>query len=730
MSTGDKTNLAYEFGPFRLDPAERLLLRDGQAVALTPKAFDLLVYLVEHHGHLVEKQSLMTALWPDTIVEEANLAYNVSALRKALGDGREDGRFIETVPTRGYRFVARVTVSSTRPGDRGDEGVASKRSALTRRNRRAALAIAVVITLIGAAGVGLYRFLNRPRTSTSGSGAEPKFVPVTSLTGRESQPAFSPDGTQIAFVWEGAEENNLDIYVKLIDAGEPLRLTTNPAPDFSPVWSPDGRYIAFAREGEAAGIYLVPALGGAERKIGDIFPTGIYYRGAYHQLGRGTLSYSPDGKYLALADKTSATEPFSIFLLALETGERRRLTSPPAASVGDESPAFSPDGTTLALARLMGGAKDIYVVPAAGGEPKRLTFEDTVRPGSFTDGLAWTSDGREIVFASNRSGSFQLWQVPVAGGAPKRIDVYAQNLSQPTISRHGNRLAWIQTSYDTNIWRMQVPDPAGQLAAPKLLIASTAYDSNPQYSPDGQRIVFGSDRSGTHEIWVSDSEGRNPMPLTNMGGPVTGTPRWSPDGREIAFDSMVAANRDIYVVSSNGGKPRRLTTEPGEDTCPSWSRDGRWIYFGSSRSGSLQIWKAPSTGGPAVQVTRHGGFEGFESTDGKYFYYARGRDAPGIWRIAVQGGAETPVVDRHGAGFWRSWAVTDAGIYFASAEMPARPMLEFFDFAVGDTTRVAVLERPISARVWGLAVSPDRRWILYTQIDQSSSDIMLMQDFR
>ena len=127
MSTGDKTDLAYEFGPFRLDPAERLLLRDGQAVALTPKAFDLLVYLVEHHGHLVEKQSLMTALWPDTVVEEANLAYNVSALRKALGDGREDGRFIETVPTRGYRFVARVTVSSTRPSDCADEGVGVRR---------------------------------------------------------------------------------------------------------------------------------------------------------------------------------------------------------------------------------------------------------------------------------------------------------------------------------------------------------------------------------------------------------------------------------------------------------------------------------------------------------------------------------------------------------------------------------------------------------------------------
>ncbi len=175
MASGGLGGATYQFGDFRLDPAERLLIRHGQPVSLTPKAFDLLVYLVARPGRLVEKTALMTALWPDTIVEEANLAFQISALRKALSDAREDGRFIETVPTRGYRFVAPVTVSSTRLSDRADEGVASERSALTRRNRRAALAIAVVIALIGATGVGLYRFLNRlvpqraPRVSSPGS---------------------------------------------------------------------------------------------------------------------------------------------------------------------------------------------------------------------------------------------------------------------------------------------------------------------------------------------------------------------------------------------------------------------------------------------------------------------------------------------------------------------------------------------------------------------------------
>jgi dipeptidyl aminopeptidase/acylaminoacyl peptidase len=308
--------------------------------------------------------------------------------------------------------------------------------------------------------------------------------------------------------------------------------------------------------------------------------------------------------------------------------------------------------------------------------------------------------------------------------------VYARNLSRPAISRHGNRLVWIETSFDTNIWRMGVPGPAGPHAAPTPLIASTAVDGSPQYSPDGERIVFGSNRSGTTEVWVSDREGRNPTPLTNMGGPDTGTPRWSPDGREIAFDSMAGSNRDIYVVSSNGGKPRRLTTEAGEDACPSWSRDGRWLYFGSSRSGSLQIWKIPPTGGPAVQVTTQGGFEGFESPDGRHFYYAKGREVAGLWRIPVDGGGESPVIDYHAAGFWRSWSVTEKGIYFVTAEVAARPVIEFFSFAASDVTPVAVLERAIPPRLWGLAVSPDRRWILYTQIDQSSGDIMMMENFR
>jgi len=719
MSQSDKH--FYEFGPFRLDPAERLLLRDGQHVPLTPKAFETLLILVENCGHVIDKDELLKKVWPDTFVEEVNLAKNVSYLRKILG-GEQASQYIETIPKRGYRFVASVNDDSG-PEPRRKPIESERLTPPTKPGARRLRWLLGLLALGFMLIVAIWAIAFRP----AGESSDPllKIVPFTSFPSRETQAAFSPDGNQIAFVWDGGKGDNPDIYVKLIGAGHPLRLTTHPAADSHPVWAPDGRYIAFFRQTtESSGYYLIPALGGPERKVADVFPYRTSFRG-------NTQYYSPDGKFLAVADRNSQEEPFIIYLVSIETGEKRKVTAPSAGTTGDSYPAFSPDGKTLAFLRSSSqAATDLYLLNLDGGSPRRLTFDN-----ASILGLAWTSDGREIILASRRGSSiYSLWRIPAAGGTLERLPTIGQSVVSPAISRQGSHLIYTQTLDDHNIWRLEW-EAAGRAGSPASLISSTLEDNGPDYSPDGRKIVFASSRSGGFGIWVCDRDGANPLQLIDRGPYLTGTPRWSPDGRWIAFDSRSNdvgrdGNADIYIISAEGGQPRRLTNELSEDVAPSWSQDGKWIYFGSTRGGGMQIWKVPAEGGQAAQLTKQGGFEGFESMDGKQFYYAKGRSVPGIWQTPVTGGAEMLLLDHNKAGYWRFWAVAEKGIYFATANEPARPVIEFFNFATRKVTTIAVLDKPLSPSDPGLTIAPNGRSLLFAQMDQSGSDLMLVENFR
>ena len=549
--------------------------------------------------------------------------------------------------------------------------------------------------------------------------------PLTTYPGGEYEPAFSRDGRQVAFVWDGEKQDNFDIYVKFIDGGAPRRLTTSAASEGSPAWSPDGQRIAFIRystkPGES-GFYVVPALGGPEQRIGNAAPLP-------HIFDRH-LDWSPDGRFLAVVDKTDPGGPFGIFLIAIDTGDRRRITTPQPGSIGDTGPAFSPDGRIIAFKRSIGpGINDIYLVSVSGGEPKRLTFGNR-----FTTSHAWTPDGRELIFASAQDGVNGLWRISASGGAPRQIPDVGQGAYYLAIARTGHYLAYSHWFADTNIWRLEIPSVTKKIGKPEPLISSTWEDRSAQYSPDGARIAFRSDRSGTNEIWLCDSSGANPRQLTSFQGPLTGTPRWSPDGKLLAFDSRPLGHSDVYTIPAVGGAPHRITTGGSESVVPSWSHDGRWIYFGSNRTGDWQVWKIPVTGGfkdgDPLQITHHGGFAAFESVDGQFLYYAKGRDVPGLWVIPAGGGEEKPVISDFAIGFWGYWAVISEGIYYLAPAPLHGGALMFYSFKSSSARLVASIPKDPPFSDSGFAVSPDGRFILYTQVDHSGSDLMLVEGFR
>ena len=554
-------------------------------------------------------------------------------------------------------------------------------------------------------------------------------VPLITNSGTDGRPAFSPDGSQIAFMWDGGEENQFDIYVKLIgDGGTPVRLTRSPGAEAGwPVWSPDGHRIAFVRCSDMSqAIFVVPSVGGTERKAAEQHSCPI------------SIDWSPDGKMIAFRDTDSGQGPTGIFLVSLNNGERRRVTTPPK-DAWDAEPRFSPDGKTLAFVRthdvLIG---DIFVVPIDAGEPKQLTFMGhQASIGANFSGLAWTADGKEIVFSAGpmEGVNGSLWRVNVHGGAPEKISGLAGvNAAEPAISRQGHRLAYRMITTNTNIWQIRLPISGGRPSAPVKFISSTRYQQEPQYSPDGRNVVFVSDRSGSAQIWTCDSAGSHPTQLTFMDVSMVGTPRWSADSRSILFDSTASGKIGIYRMSVNGGAPEPLVVDSHMNVTPSASRDGRWIYFGSNRSGQYEVWKIPSGGGELVRVTVHSGWYPMESADGKLLYYVKTNlpvdpsSVPAtLWAMPVEGGEEQQVTSQL---IHSHWAVASNGIYFTDPETSPRAKLKFLDVRTGQISVVATLEKDLTNNGQSLAVSPDGRSILYSQQDSYTTDLMLVENFQ
>jgi len=689
----------FRFGVFEVDPRAGELRKNGIKLKLQEQPFQVLCMLIEHAGEMVTREDLHTRLWPaDTFVDfEHGLNAAVKRLRDTLGDSAETPVYIETLPRRGYRFLIPLQGANSTAAE------AAPPPGVFARPRLIILSAGLVLTL----GIFVAMLIYAGRHSADSPGAPMKVLPFTVEGGAEFAPSFSADGRQVAYAkWDGTGNFTANIYVKLVGGNDPLRLTKDPGWACCIAWSPDGAHVAYERcDGPRRGLYVIPALGGPERRFTDASCMGI--------------SWSPDGSQIALVSTDPADSPGAIFLLDTGNLSLHRVTSPPGTDIGDRLPMFSPDGKILAFVRASSPwVTDLHVVDMAGGEARQLTFDNTeIRA------LRWTADGGHLIIASHRAGGMSLWRIPTSGGAPEIVPLGGAETWELDVSRQGNRLAYRTGGMHPNIWQMDL-NSSHKGTAPKPLLSSTTGEGGPQFSPDGTKLVFASNRSGSSEIWTCDANGSSLVQMTSLGT-LSGAPRWSPDGGHIAFDARTEKHGHIFVVSASGGAPRAVTSGEFEDAVPSWSSDGKWLYFASNRTGSWQLWKVIYEGGEPVQVTEHTGYTGFESTDGRDLYYVK-LGEPGVWKKRVTGGSEAKVLNtRINAG---QWELTRQGIYFVD-QTGSKPLIRFFTFSGGAITDVATLSRPLPPEEQGLGVSPDGRRIVFQQV-LSNAQIMLVENFR
>jgi Tol biopolymer transport system component len=319
---------------------------------------------------------------------------------------------------------------------------------------------------------------------------------------------FSPDGKQIAFFWNGPDQNKIDAYVQMIGGDQPLRLTYSGTRRICCLsWSPDGQRISFARcDNDAGAVYTVPVLGGPERKLTDV---------TCMEFDLGIPQWTPDGKFLLLADRCVPNGPYGIVAFSLETGEKHCVTAPPSPNEVDAGFKLSPNGRMVAFLRnTTPGVDEIYIVPVARGTPRQLTSD-----GQRILAIMWAADGKRIIFLSRRGGflSDRLRQVSVEGGEIKPETVYPHF---GTLSPDGQRVAYpiFDRGEPYSVWRADMATPGGRVLQQKKILASAIYDAQPQSSSDGTKIAFLSARSGNGELWTSNADGSDPVQLTSFGG--------------------------------------------------------------------------------------------------------------------------------------------------------------------------------------------------------------------
>jgi serine/threonine protein kinase len=587
-----------------------------------------------------------------------------------------------------------------------------------RHTSRVLLALISSVALLAAVG-GL--FLWRSRGEAPPPVGRPR--PLTTYPGFEINPALSPDGKQVAFAWNGDNQDNFDIYLRQVGSNGELRLTKNPAEDLSPAWSPNGSMIAFLRRLNSGRneLMLIPALGGRERKLTE---TVI---GEDMDARTPALAWSPDGRWITVSHFEAGDIGQGLFLVSAQTGAMRRLTRPPTESSRDFTPAFSPDGRSLLFTRASGTrmAADIYILSLSEdfepvGEARRLKTDER-----FVSSPVWTLDRRHVLYlaASNIGARDQteLRKIAVSGaGKSERVALLEGVIDEMSLGRH---LVYTRFINDTDLWRAEIPPPEGQPGEPRPLISSTRGDGKPRYSPDGKKIAFWSSRSGADEIWIADGDGSNPAELTFFGGPGIGPMDWSPDSQRLVFHARPEGQADIFTIPANGGAPKRLTMDPSDDTGPSFSRDGRWIYFGSIGSGRQEIRKMPAEGGDAVTLTSIGGRMPLESHDGKTLYF-RHNSERGIWKIPVEGGEATQVA---GPVNGLAYAVGREGIFYSPAPNSSQKgSIRFVSFENGKIRTVVVTDHPIGG--W-ISLSPDQRFLLFEKSGHADRDLMLIESF-
>jgi Tol biopolymer transport system component/DNA-binding winged helix-turn-helix (wHTH) protein len=681
---------SYRFDDIEIDGEGFRVTRAGEPVRLEPKAVELLLFLAANPGRLVSKPEIQEAVWRDTFVTENALTRLVAQVRKGLGDDAREARYIETVPTRGYRFVAPLRGVSEDTAS--EPAVVPERPAAPRaggRMRMAALG-SVVLALMVAGLAFAFRGPSRA-SNPGGRAAGPLELQVSTSDGLNVFPAFSPDASTLAYAT--LRKGSMEIVVRALAPGaREVAITSDGQQNVHPAFSPDGRLLAYHSVGRG-GIWIVPALGGAPRRLTAF---------------GSSPAWSPDGTQVVFQGQAwtgstegafAAGEGSTLWIVSAGGGEPRAITAVAQTGPGGHgSPTWSPSGRLIAF--VSGGR--VFVVRPDGTDLRQVAEVPPIKGiVPWINEVAWGPDGETQLWAGLQRFNWSVWRVrvdPETGTIDGDLEAVTTGADrraarrQLAVSPDGRRVAYVTFQTEFEIMEQAVTADGAADGAPVPAVRGIAGRKQPPvYSPDGRSLAFAVIRPGEGPaLWLTDRATGETRLLAERPDINYAARAWFPDSRHLGFAmrepegnsfwsvdvktgeltrrcdiprgiSTVALSRDgtrlaghgpkdgvlnVWVLPVDGGDGRALTSDGEGMGWPVWSPDSRTLAVEMMRGGHTRVGILPAAGGAVRELTSGSGqsWPCAFSPDGRRVAFAGQRS--GVWNVhwvGVDGGAETRV---------------------------------------------------------------------------------------
>jgi len=682
-----KASVSYRFDDVLVDGNRLRIEKDGQPHKITPRAFDVLVYLIEHRDRIVEKQELFEQIWKESFVTDNALTRTVKEIRQVIGDDADAPRYVETLHKRGYRFIAEVRNIEARmvretesaapeqavaaqiesPSDfTAEERVSQPKTGAVKGGatlRKTKLFGAIIVGAVVIASLVIWKIQITPdQPPTTGV---LRNMQVTTWPGLDAYPTLAPDGNSIAY--SSDHNGSFEIYVRPLTPGaNEIQITSDGQQNFQPAWSPDGKLIAYYSK-KRGGIWEVPASGGTAKQLTEF---------------GSRPAWSPDGSLLAFqsygltdlsATSIGAISPSTLWIVPTRGGDPRPVTQIGNPPGGHGAPSWSPDGSRIVFVASDANVSTMWTVSVKENELKRITGSRDL----FYDPI-YSPDGEHIYYGGvSEQGSFLLYKLRVshssgeAVGEPVEVaNTGLMRIKNLTISADGKRIAYSAPMMMGGI--LSIPLSAGSseaTGAPVSLTQGTNYRKGlPTFSPDGRRIAYVDFRGGINQdVWVMDADGKNPLQLTTDPA-IDWAPSWFPDNDRIAFQSNRQGRQAFWSISTKSGK-ETLLVDPGLAVAfPMLSPDGKQIAFNSTKSGTINVWVVPVEGGEPRQLTFDSEQEGWPciSPDGRLigFQMKRGENTH-IMVMPADGGTPMQLTFDQGQSWPHGWSPDGDKIVFA-----------------------------------------------------------------